>query len=209
MSHCLKCTYSRAVGFRQIPSRRLALTLRLSLLSPPRKLFSRAKLSGNRHPSQLLARSQLRNLSTATQSCPEPSKPVEDVLPVCCPGCGAYAQTVEPNEPGYYGKTRKHVRKLISEPQRAANDRPGGGEEETDLRSEAEKAASTILKLVDSEVPIPKAKRTLGFPSIDQDDTNELLLSQMERCWRKRPQLPATFWRNQERLRRCAIGVTT
>ncbi|KAF4169413.1 hypothetical protein CNMCM6936_008105 [Aspergillus lentulus] len=72
--------------------------------------------------------------------------------------CGAYAQTVEPNEPGYYGKTRKHVRKLISETQRAANDRPGGGEGETDLRSEAEKAASTILKLVDSEVPIPKAK---------------------------------------------------
>ncbi|KAF4203927.1 hypothetical protein CNMCM8927_008074 [Aspergillus lentulus] len=72
--------------------------------------------------------------------------------------CGAYAQTVEPNEPGYYGKTRKHVRKLISETQRAANDRPGGGEEETALRSEAEKAASTILKLVDSEVPIPKAK---------------------------------------------------
>lgn len=164
MSHCLKCTYPRAVGFRrQIPSRPLALTRRLSLLALPRKLFAHAELYGNRHPSQLLARSQLCYLSTTTQSYPQPSKPVEDVLPVCCPGCGAYAQTVEPNEPGYYGKTRKHVRKLILESQRAAKDRPGSGEEETDLRSEAEKAASTILKLVDSEVPIPKAKRTLGF----------------------------------------------
>ncbi|KAF4267775.1 hypothetical protein KXV68_006670 [Aspergillus fumigatus] len=158
MSHCLKCTYPRAVGFRQIPSRPLALTRRLSLLALPRELFAHAELYGNRHPSQLLARSQLCYLSTTTQSYPQPSKPVEDVLPVCCPGCGAYAQTVEPNEPGYYGKTRKHVRKLILESQRAAKDRPGSGEEETDLRSEAEKAASTILKLVDSEVPIPKAK---------------------------------------------------
>ncbi|KAJ6126704.1 hypothetical protein N7523_002316 [Penicillium sp. IBT 18751x] len=34
-----------------------------------------------------------------------------DILPVCCPGCGAFSQTIEPNEPGYYGKTRKQRRK--------------------------------------------------------------------------------------------------
>jgi hypothetical protein len=209
MSRCLKCTYSRVVGFRQIPSRRPAQTLRLSLLSPPRKLFAHAEFFGNPRPGRLLNRSQLRSLSTTTQPYLEPSRSAEDVLPVCCPGCGAYAQTVEPNEPGFYGKTRKHVRKLVSESQRVANDKPGGAEEETDLRSEAEKAASTILKLVDSEVPIPKAKRTLGFPSVDQGGTDELLLSQMERCSRKRRQLPAIFWRDRERLRRCATDVTT
>ena len=38
---------------------------------------------------------------------------VEDVLPICCPGCGAYSQTVEPNEPGYYNRTRKQVRRTV------------------------------------------------------------------------------------------------
>lgn len=209
MSHCLKCTYSRAVGFRQISSRRPVRTVQLPLRSPPRKLFAHAELFRNCPRSQLSNGSQLRNLSTTTQSFPEPSRSVEDVLPVCCPGCGAYAQTVEPNEPGYYGKTRKHVRKLISESQRAANDKPGGAEEASDLRSEAEKAASTILKLVDSEVATPKAKRMLGFPWVDQGGTDELLLSQMERCLRKRRKLPVIFWRIRERLRRCAIDVMT
>ncbi|OKL61025.1 hypothetical protein UA08_03784 [Talaromyces atroroseus] len=35
-----------------------------------------------------------------------------DALPVSCPGCGAYAQTIEPTEPGYYGRTRKKAKKL-------------------------------------------------------------------------------------------------
>jgi hypothetical protein len=208
MSHCLKCTYSRAVGFRQISSRRPVQTLHLSLRSPPRRLFAHTELFRNRQLSQLLNRSQLRNLTTTTQSSPEPSRSVEGVLPVCCPGCGAYAQTVEPNEPGYYGKTRKYVRKLISESQRATNDKPGDAEEASDLRGEAEKAASTILKLVDSEVATPKAKRMLGFLSVDQGGADELVLLQMERCSRRRRQLPAIFWRIQERLRRCAIDVT-
>ncbi|KAJ5125352.1 hypothetical protein N7526_007529 [Penicillium atrosanguineum] len=34
-----------------------------------------------------------------------------DILPVCCPGCGAFSQTIESDEPGYYGKSRKQRRK--------------------------------------------------------------------------------------------------
>lgn len=37
-----------------------------------------------------------------------------DSLPVCCPGCGAFSQTVEANEPGYYGTSRKQIRKLLA-----------------------------------------------------------------------------------------------
>jgi hypothetical protein len=37
-----------------------------------------------------------------------------EVLPVCCPGCGAFTQTIEPDEPGYYGGNRKQTRKLIA-----------------------------------------------------------------------------------------------
>jgi hypothetical protein len=36
----------------------------------------------------------------------------KDVVPICCPGCGAYSQTVDPNEPGYYGRTRKRAKQL-------------------------------------------------------------------------------------------------
>ncbi|KAJ5781781.1 uncharacterized protein N7518_010264 [Penicillium psychrosexuale] len=37
-----------------------------------------------------------------------------DSLPLCCPGCGAFSQTVEANEPGYYGTSRKQIRKLLA-----------------------------------------------------------------------------------------------
>jgi hypothetical protein len=39
---------------------------------------------------------------------------VTEVLPVCCPGCGAFSQTVEPDEPGYYNTSRKQTRKLLA-----------------------------------------------------------------------------------------------
>ncbi|KAF7713662.1 Uncharacterized protein PECH_001135 [Penicillium ucsense] len=37
-----------------------------------------------------------------------------DVLPICCPGCGAFSQTIEPEEPGYYSTNRKQTRKLLA-----------------------------------------------------------------------------------------------
>lgn len=46
-----------------------------------------------------------------------------DVLPVCCPGCGAFSQTVEPDEPGYYGASRKQTRKLLASRQQAIEER--------------------------------------------------------------------------------------
>ncbi|KAJ5659810.1 hypothetical protein N7507_006261 [Penicillium longicatenatum] len=44
-----------------------------------------------------------------------------EVLPVCCPGCGAFTQTIEPDEPGYYGGNRKQTRKLIASHKGAAD----------------------------------------------------------------------------------------
>ncbi|KAJ5971934.1 uncharacterized protein N7479_001852 [Penicillium vulpinum] len=37
-----------------------------------------------------------------------------DSLPLCCPGCGAFSQTVEANEPGYYGTSRKQIRRVLA-----------------------------------------------------------------------------------------------
>lgn len=43
-------------------------------------------------------------------------------LPVCCPGCGAYAQISDPTLPGYYGKTRKKTRQAIQRSKEAFNE---------------------------------------------------------------------------------------
>ncbi|EAW06892.1 uncharacterized protein ACLA_085890 [Aspergillus clavatus NRRL 1] len=159
MSHCWKCTNFRLFGFQRIALRRSLHTQSLVPRAPARSRFARAVISYSRNPSLLINQSQIRNSSSTPQPCAGSAKLVENILPVCCPGCGAYAQTVEPNEPGYYGKSRKQTRKLLSELQQAPQEEHKDVEEGLDLRSEAEKAASTIQKLaIDSELTIPKAK---------------------------------------------------
>lgn len=58
---------------------------------------------------------QCRRLSTTTRRLEHaPSEHITDSLPLCCPGCGAFSQTIEPNEPGYYSTNRKQIRKLLA-----------------------------------------------------------------------------------------------
>lgn len=60
-------------------------------------------------------RRQHQCFSTSYSQLEQPAvEPLADVLPVCCPGCGAFSQTVEANEPGYYGTSRKSIRKLLA-----------------------------------------------------------------------------------------------
>lgn len=42
-----------------------------------------------------------------------------DTLPISCPGCGAYAQTIDSNEPGFYSRTRKKAKQLWHKKQQA------------------------------------------------------------------------------------------
>ncbi|KAJ5871351.1 uncharacterized protein N7529_003704 [Penicillium soppii] len=59
--------------------------------------------------------SQSRCFSATPFQCEQPPlEPLANLLPVCCPGCGAFSQTVEENEPGYYKPSRKQTRKLLS-----------------------------------------------------------------------------------------------
>ncbi|KAL4778806.1 telomere stability and silencing-domain-containing protein [Aspergillus varians] len=71
-----------------------------------------------------LSKTQLRRLSTSFGEVAKSPGPLKAVIPTCCPGCGAYAQTVEPNEVGYYGKTRKQTRKFLSEAQNESLEEP-------------------------------------------------------------------------------------
>lgn len=84
---------------------------------------------------------------------------IEELLPVCCPGCGAYSQIVEPNEPGYYGRLGKgkQTRKPLSEVEAKPD-----GENATALKADGERAADTIQRIVrdqrDTQKPDPRSE---------------------------------------------------
>ncbi|KAJ5349852.1 hypothetical protein N7541_007579 [Penicillium brevicompactum] len=76
-------------------------------------------------------RNQCRNFSvTHTRREEALSDSAADVLPVCCPGCGAFSQIVEANEPGYYDPSRKQTRKLLAV-NKAANQPKESAHDET------------------------------------------------------------------------------
>ncbi|KAJ5814673.1 hypothetical protein N7474_006450 [Penicillium riverlandense] len=78
-----------------------------------------------------------------------------EVLPVCCPGCGAFSQTVWPDEPGYYNPSRKQTRKLL-----AAQSRPLDGQ---DADGPAEYIPSESETSEEQAVPTPIHGRTSLF----------------------------------------------
>ncbi|KAL3479482.1 telomere stability and silencing-domain-containing protein [Aspergillus californicus] len=65
-------------------------------------------------------KTQSPNLLTGASIASKAPEFARSSLPVCCPGCGAYSQTVEPNEAGYYSKTKKRTLELLSEAQNEA-----------------------------------------------------------------------------------------
>lgn len=52
--------------------------------------------------------------TTTSAQTQEPAEDLTDVLPIFCPGCGAFSQTIEPSEPGYYSTGRKQTRRLLA-----------------------------------------------------------------------------------------------
>ena len=58
----------------------------------------------------------LRNGSSIKEDVVPPLAVVQK-LPVNCPGCGAYTQTLSPQEAGYYSQTRKRLRKFLASQQ--------------------------------------------------------------------------------------------
>ena len=58
-------------------------------------------------------RHQLHVDTTATPSHGLPNRSQLLHLPRSCPGCGAYTQSVSPEQPGFYGTNRKSVKAFI------------------------------------------------------------------------------------------------
>ncbi|OOG00455.1 hypothetical protein ASPCADRAFT_202313 [Aspergillus carbonarius ITEM 5010] len=136
------------------PSQSLHRPINLSRTLTRTAVFSRPEVLPIRNAKPRL---QLRSLSTSLPLRASSTELTDDVLPVCCPGCGAYGQTVDPNEPGYYGKTRKQTRKLLIETQQVIE----GQDEGSGVKAEGEKAADKIQKYLEltevgGDAPRPK-----------------------------------------------------
>ncbi|KAH8701684.1 telomere stability and silencing-domain-containing protein [Talaromyces proteolyticus] len=63
-----------------------------------------------------------------------------DVLPLCCPGCGAYSQSIKPTEPGYYSLNSKRTKKLWHKAQDAISKREQNSDGEAGVEQEQESA---------------------------------------------------------------------
>lgn len=167
----------RAFRFRYSSSQYLFRNCRVSTTGWSRPRLARPITSHSSNPAPPSSRRQQRNFSStsrlaseSTEPTPESTEPVseptdpisesteaiESTLPVCCPGCGAYSQTVDPNEPGYYSKARKLTRKRLAETKRVleGNEKDNkvqneNSEEEENqaLRTEGENAAREIREL--------------------------------------------------------------
>lgn len=114
MSPYSRRVISRALGYHVLPlsSRPCPRRLIPASLSQLRIVPSVANSSAS---AQQLRPNLPRCFSTSrSRQSQTPSENLTDVLPICCPGCGAFSQTIEPNEPGYYSESRKQTRKLLA-----------------------------------------------------------------------------------------------
>lgn len=105
----------------------------------------------------------------------------ENVLPVCCPGCGAYSQTVEPNEAGYYSKTRKQARKLLSGTNQAADSQEVESNEAVALEEQGKEVADTTQHVVEEseDSTAPKPRHGVMFENTAEPATQVLETSRV------------------------------
>lgn len=177
MSTCRGCMNLRTFRLRYFTSQSLYRHCRVSTTGWSGPRVARPIISHSSNPAPPSSGRQQRNFSSISslasdprESTPESTRPVseptgpisesaeaiESTLPVCCPGCGAYSQTVDPNEPGYYSKARKLTRKSLAETKRVLDgkEKDNNGKNENSqegenlaLRTEGENAAREIREL--------------------------------------------------------------
>lgn len=156
MSPCSRGAISQALGRFALPLSSKPCLHRIATANLPRfrTLSAVAKSAAS---AQQLRPNLCRGFSTSCflQSRVPPEE-LTEVLPICCPGCGAPSQTIEPNEPGYYSTGRKQTRKLLASRGDAI------GRQATDLGDVAEpiSGGSSLedaeLQQRSGELPAPK-----------------------------------------------------
>ncbi|PLB50200.1 hypothetical protein P170DRAFT_405053 [Aspergillus steynii IBT 23096] len=185
MTSCLGRTVPKSwrsiqIG-RQLPRLPRPLPQRLPSRSFSSRPQSFPKLSF--HP---LPFKQQRLFSSTAPSHTNPSIRTEDILPICCPGCGAYSQTVEPEEAGYYGKTRKQTRKFLSEARKETKEPQSTSEQSKDTTIEGgETTESNAPPLNEELVPKPDQDilvEPVASPKSEISEKPNLLTHICDRC---------------------------
>ncbi|KAJ5206273.1 hypothetical protein N7491_003107 [Penicillium cf. griseofulvum] len=167
---------SRGAVFRNPRLNLLRLIPRSIPRSQAQALFSQSRAAPQSKVHADL-RTQCRCFSTSRfqqeQPLVEPqSDSLAASLPVCCPGCGAFSQTVEANEPGYYGTSRKQIRKLLAVRKEAIE---AQNIEQTEVvPTEGDNLSAQQNDAIEEAVP-PKPIRDAAFPDEAVDPDNNLL----------------------------------
>lgn len=95
--------------------------------------------------------------TTGIRQSQTPQGDVTSILPTCCPGCGAFTQTIEPNEPGYYSKSRKHTRRILAS-RKNADEQPTtqAGDEVLSAEGDNREAVAQPTREIEEELTAPK-----------------------------------------------------
>lgn len=157
MSTCSRGAISRALthntrltSSRPCRQRLVSLFLAQHRIAPPGPLsasrFQRRRLNWPRYFS-----------ATGFRQSQTPDEDITNVLPTCCPGCGAFSQTIEPNEPGYYSKSRKQTRKLLAS-RKNANEQhdPESGGTAVSVEGDNTEDAAQQNREIEEELAAPK-----------------------------------------------------
>lgn len=140
MTPSLRGIASRAIKPRHITSASLYRSQPIPRVLPSLSLFSSPKIPFLSHGTI----NQQRSFSSTIQT--YANLDTTNTLPICCPGCGAYAQTIEPDELGYYSEGRR--RKFAAKEQQAPKEGNKGADITEDLKTEGEAAAERIEKVL-------------------------------------------------------------
>ncbi|CAG8023444.1 unnamed protein product [Penicillium olsonii] len=159
---------SRGALLRNARPNLIRLTSRNVTRISPQPFLSRSRftlqsnvVSGRHSPCH----SQCRKFSTTPLRREEVSvDPLASVLPVCCPGCGAFSQVVEENEPGYYSPSRKQTRKLFAASKEKAQHEKAPRDENPINKEEREDPLDLAQNQPSEDVSPPKPTMEGAFP---------------------------------------------
>ncbi|KAJ5637889.1 hypothetical protein N7490_007768 [Penicillium lividum] len=160
MSPCSRGAISRALRLGSLkwhprPCTSLPKTTVPSLLrTVPSQISCRSVATQIRFSPRSFSTTQSQRIETTAEE-------LAEVLPVCCPGCGAFTQTVEPEEPGYYGGNRKQTRKLLAS-RKGTAENESTGTKVTDLTEATEATEATEGVVAEGEAVSNSLKEQTG-----------------------------------------------
>lgn len=153
---------------------------RCELPKPPRwshpKLFQRTPVH-SRSFTQASKLSQLSSPTDAATGTKDFTGLAARALPISCPGCGAFSQWVEPEEPGFYnldkGSVKKYINRTLSRAKEAGAENQRLNESRAAV-SNADAAVEETGVLADGEIAQVEPKPEITSEHATENETGAL-----------------------------------